>query len=44
MFGNSKEKQLAEYVAQVLADDFLSDAEQDKLFAFARSLGIGLEC
>ena len=40
MFGNSKEKQLIEYVDQVLADDILSDDEQDKLFAFARSLGI----
>lgn len=42
MFGDSKEKQLEKYVDQVLADDILSDEEQDKLFEFARSLGIDL--
>src|SRR5438445_724133 len=42
MVGDSKEKQLEKYVDQVLADDILSDEEQDKLFEFARSLGIDL--
>jgi len=42
LFGDSKEKQLEKYVDQVLADDILSDEEQDKLFEFARSLGIDL--
>ena len=42
MFGDSKEKQLEKYVDQVLAHDVLSDEEQDKLFEFARSLGIDL--
>lgn len=40
LFGNSKEKQLTEYADQLLADDILSDQEQDKLFEFARSLGL----
>ena len=42
MFGDSKEKQLTEHIDQVLADDILSDDDQDKLFEFARSLGIDL--
>src|SRR5712692_8691470 len=42
LFGDSKEKQLTNYVDQLLADDILSDDEQDKLFEFARSLGIDL--
>ena len=42
MFGDSKEKQLTKYVDKLLADDTLSDDEQNKLFAFARSLGIDL--
>jgi hypothetical protein len=42
LFGDSKEKQLTKYVDQLLADDILSDEEQDKLFEFARSLGIDL--
>jgi hypothetical protein len=42
LFGDSKEKQLTKYVDQLLADDILSDDEQDKLFEFARSLGIDL--
>jgi hypothetical protein len=42
MFGDSKEKQLTNYVDQLLADDILSDEEHDKLFEFARSLGIDL--
>jgi hypothetical protein len=40
IFGTSKERQLTERVDQALADDILSDDEQDKLFEFARSLGI----
>ena len=40
LFGNSKEKQLTERVDQALADDILSDEEQDQLFEFARSLGM----
>src|SRR5206468_2018049 len=40
LFGNSKERQLTEDVDQALADDILSDDDQDKLFEFARSLGI----
>ena len=40
MFGNSKEKQLAERIDQALADDVLSDDEQQQLFDFARSLGL----
>jgi hypothetical protein len=40
IFGKSKERQLTERVDQALADDILSDDEQDKLFEFARSLGI----
>jgi hypothetical protein len=40
LFGDSKEKQLTAHVDQALADDILSDDEQDKLFEFARSLGI----
>src|SRR5450759_2546509 len=40
LFGNSKEKQLTERVDQALADDILSDEEQDHLFEFARSLGM----
>jgi hypothetical protein len=42
LFGESKEKQLMKYIDQLLADDILSDEEQDKLFEFARSLGIDL--
>ena len=42
LFGDSKEKQLANYADQLLADDILSDEEQNKLFEFARSLGIDL--
>src|SRR3989440_3544792 len=42
MFGKSKERQLTERVDQALADDILSDDEQNKLFEFARSLGIDL--
>jgi hypothetical protein len=42
LFGNSKEKQLTNYADQLLADDSLTDEEQNKLFAFARSLGIDL--
>jgi len=42
LFGDSKEKQLTEHIDQVLADDILSDDDQDKLFEFARSLGIDL--
>lgn len=40
LFGDSKEKQLAEHVEQALADDILSDDDQHKLFEVARSLGI----
>jgi hypothetical protein len=40
LFGNNKEKQLTERVDQALADDILSDQEQDELFEFARSLGL----
>jgi hypothetical protein len=40
LFGSSKEKQLTEYADQLLADDILTDEEQDKLFEFARSLGM----
>jgi hypothetical protein len=40
LFGNNKEKQLTERVDQALADDILSDEEQDQLFEFARSLGM----
>lgn len=40
LFGNPKERQLAERIEAALADDVLSDAEQDDLFAFARSLGL----
>jgi hypothetical protein len=43
LFGNSKEKQLAEYSDQLLANDILSDDEQGKLFEFARSLGIDFQ-
>jgi hypothetical protein len=42
LFGDSKEKQLTKYADQLMADDVLSDEEQDKLFEFARSLGIDL--
>jgi hypothetical protein len=40
LFGNSKERQLAEYADELVANDILSDEEQHKLFEFARSLGI----
>ena len=40
MFGDGKEKQLTQRVDQALADDILSDEEQNKLFEFARSLGL----
>jgi hypothetical protein len=40
VFGNSKDKQLAERVDQALADDRLSDEEEHQLFEFARSLGL----
>jgi len=42
LFGDSKEKQLTKYVDQLLAAEILSDEGQDKLFEFARSLGIDL--
>jgi hypothetical protein len=42
LFGDSKEKQLTKYIDELLADDILSDEEQDKLFEFARSVGIDL--
>jgi hypothetical protein len=40
MFGDGKEKQLTEYADQLLADDILTDEEHDKLFEFAKSLGM----
>ena len=43
LFGKSKQEQLTEYADQLLADDILSDQEQDKLFEFARSLGIDFQ-
>ena len=42
MFGKSKEQQLTEYANKILADDILTEEENDAFLQFVRSLGTNL--
>jgi hypothetical protein len=42
MFGDKKEKQLAEYANKLLADDILTKDEEHQFLEFAESLGVNL--